>query len=139
MRIQHVNATVKTGSQVSLENITAEVLDLVRRTGVMEGLAVVTVPHTTCALAVNEDEQGLRQDIKRLAGTVLDPLEREAAFEHNCIDDNARAHLTSLLLGHAVNVPVSRGRLVLGTWQSIFLIEMDGPRSRQVSVSVLGE
>ncbi len=139
MRIQHEHATVKTTGHVSVENITPAVQELVREARITAGLAVVTVPHTTCGLTVNEDEGGLRKDITRLAATILEPLEREAGFEHNCIDNNARAHLTSLLLGHSVNVPVSDGELVLGTWQSIFLIEMDGPRSRRVSVSVLGE
>ena len=142
MKIHHGRVSVKTGGRVTVENVTAQVRGEVERSGIAAGLAVVTVPHTTCGLAVNEDERGLRQDIERLAASVLSPLAAQEAFRHDCVDDNAQAHLTSILLGHSVTLPVSggaNGSLELGTWQSIFLIEMDGPRERSLSVQILGE
>jgi len=139
MKIHHGRVSVKTGGRVTVENVTAPVRAEVMRSGIAAGLAVITVPHTTCGLAVNEDESGLRQDIRRLAETLLSPLAAQEAFNHDCVDDNAQAHLTSILLGHSVTLPVSGGSLDLGTWQSVFLIEMDGPRSRSLTIQVLGE
>ncbi len=139
MKIHHGRVTVKTGGRVAVENVTALVRSEVERSGIAGGVAVISVPHTTCGLAVNEDERGLRQDIRRLAETLLSPLAAQEAFRHDCVDDNAQAHLTSILLGHSVTLPVSGGSLELGTWQSVFLIEMDGPRSRSLTIQVLGE
>ena len=140
MKIHQGRVAVKTSGRVSLENVTARVAGEVETSGVRRGLAVITVPHTTCGLAINEDEQGLKRDMQRLAETLLNPLEEtEGGFRHDCVDNNAQAHLTSILLGHSLTVPVVDSRLELGTWQSLFLIEMDGPRSRELSVQVLGE
>jgi secondary thiamine-phosphate synthase enzyme len=90
-------------------------------------------------MTLNEDESGLKNDIRRVAERLLSPLAGEERFAHDCVDDNAQAHLTSVLLGHSVTIPVRGGRLHLGTWQSVFLIELDGPRSRRLDVQILGE
>lgn len=139
MRIHHTQVAVKTGGHVSVENVTAQVRHELERSRVATGIAVVSVPHTTCGLAINEDERGLKEDMRRMAETLLAPLAADRGFAHNCVDDNAQAHLTSILLGHSVTVPVSDSGLALGTWQSIFLVEMDGPRSRTLSIQILGE
>ncbi|HEY3175166.1 MAG TPA: secondary thiamine-phosphate synthase enzyme YjbQ [Candidatus Polarisedimenticolia bacterium] len=139
MKIHHARATVKTSGSVCVENVTRVVADELGRSKIAAGIAVVSVPHTTCGLALNEDETGLKEDIRGVAERLLTPLAREGGFRHNCVDDNAQAHLTSILLGHSVTVPVAGARLDLGTWQSIFLIELDGPRSRTLTVQILGE
>lgn len=139
MRIHHGESTVKTSGHVAVENVTDRVRDALAESRIRSGLALVTVPHTTCGLAVNEDESGLKEDIRRLAASLLDPLEAAGGFRHDCIDDNARAHLTAILLGSSVSLPIADGKAVLGTWQSVFLIEMDGPRSRRLSVQIIGE
>jgi secondary thiamine-phosphate synthase enzyme len=138
MRLYHASSPVQTKGPVSVENVTDVVRREVTASGVAEGIVVVSVPHTTCGMAVNEDEPGLRNDIRRLVERLLDPMAREAPFDHNCVDDNAQAHLTSLLLGHSVTLPVTGGAPGLGTWQSVFLIEMDGPRRRTLDVRVMG-
>ena len=139
MRIHHGQAAVKTGGHVSVENVTSLVRGELERAGIAAGIAVVSVPHTTCGVTVNEDERGLKEDMRRLAERLLAPMAAETGFAHNCVDDNAQAHLTSILLGHSVTVPVAGSRLDLGAWQSIFLIEMDGPRSRRLNIQILGE
>jgi len=139
MKIHHAEATVKTGGHVTVENVTHHVHAELERSGIGSGIAFLSVPHTTCGLALNEDERGLREDIRRLAQKLLEPLASAKPFLHNCVDDNAQAHLTSILLGHSVAVPVLRHSLDLGTWQSVFLIEMDGPRSRTLRIQILGE
>lgn len=138
MKIHHGRVPVKTTGRISVENVTDLVGRELQRSGIEAGFALVSVPHTTCGVALNEDERGLKQDIRRLADKLLDPVAAEGEFLHDRVDDNARAHLTSILLGHSVTVPVEAGRLQLGTWQSIFLIEMDGPRSRTLRVQILG-
>ena len=139
MTVARRSFEIKTPGKVSVVNITGQVRAVLEGASVREGLAVVSVPHTTCGLCVNEDEQGLRDDLVRMGTSLLEPLERSGPFRHDCIDDNARAHLTAVLLGHSVTLPVSGGDLVVGTWQSVFLLELDGPRSRRVDVFLLGD
>ncbi len=124
---------------MSVENVTALVRREIEASGLREGIVVVSVPHTTCGIVINEDEAGLKDDLRRLAERLLDPLSQERRFAHDCVDDNARAHLTSVLMGHSVTLPLSAGDLLLGTWQSVFLVEMDGPRSRSLTIQILGE
>jgi secondary thiamine-phosphate synthase enzyme len=129
--------TVRTPGRVSLVNVTRELEEAVRGSDVASGLACAFVPHTTCALIVNEDEPGLREDVLRLVGRVVEPLRREAPFAHDRVDDNAAAHLAAILLQPSVVIPVSGGRPALGSWQSLFVVEMDGPRSRTLRVTVV--
>jgi secondary thiamine-phosphate synthase enzyme len=77
--------------------------------------------------------------LERLGGSLLDPFRGSGGFRHDAIDDNAQAHLTSVLLGHSVTVPVASGKPVLGIWQSLLLLEMDGPRSRTLDLTLLGD
>lgn len=139
MRIHLHETTVRTASSVHAHDVTAAVRDAVRASGVREGLVLVSVPHATCALYVNEDESGLRSDVERLARELLQPLARAGGFAHDRIDDNARAHLMAVLLSHQTTLPVGGGEPLLGTWQSVFLLELDGPRTRTLRVHVLGE
>ncbi len=100
-----------------------------------DGAIVVFTPHTTAALLLNEHEDNLREDIRAW-------LERLApagsGYAHNRLDDNADAHLRAIALGSSVVVPVESGRLEVGRWQRIFFVELDGPRTRQVRVRLLG-
>ena len=139
MKIHQGSATVKTASRICVENITPLLRREVAASGIATGLAVVIVPHTTCGVVVNEDESGLRADLARLAERLLVPLQDEGPFRHDAIDNNARAHLTAALLGHESALPVIGSQLSLGEWQSLFLIEMDGPRTRKVQITILGE
>ncbi len=129
---------LNTRSRIEVLNITREVAEVLRGGPIREGLLCVSVRHTTCALALNEDEQGLRQDLNRLAAELLAPLRASGPFRHDDVDDNARAHLTSAVIGPSLTLPLAGGAPVLGTWQSILLIEMDGPRSRSVDLTVVG-
>lgn len=139
MKIANSTIEVKTPAQVAVVNVTDEARGALARAGIGRGLALCTVPHTTCGLCVNEDEAGLREDLVRLASRLVDVVRPGEGFRHDRVDDNARAHLTAVLLGHSVVLPVAEGKLVLGTWQSLFLIEVDGPRSRRVDLAFLGD
>ena len=128
--------TVRTHERLDLVDVGAELAQAVRESGVETGIALAFVPHATCALLLNEDEVGLRADLLRLVREVIEPLRRREPFAHDRIDDNAAAHLGAVLLGPSIVVPVADGRPVLGTWQTLFLVELDGPRSRTLHVTV---
>jgi len=136
MSRSHSEFTIRTERRLDLVNVTRQLKQAVRESGVESGLALAFVPHATCALLLNEDEAGLREDLLRLVSEVIEPLRRRAPFAHDRIDDNAAAHLGAVLLGPSLSVPVSGGQPVLGTWQALFLVELDGPRSRTLRVTV---
>jgi secondary thiamine-phosphate synthase enzyme len=129
---------VLTGSGVDVRNITEEIQARLRLSPIKDGILCLSLRHTTCALTLNEDERGLMQDLRRLAAKVLDPLHAEGEFRHDAIDNNARAHLTATLLGGSITLPIRGGAPGLGAWQSVLLIEMDGPRRREIDISVVG-
>ena len=105
-----------------------------KESGITDGICVISTRHTTCSIIINENERGLRTDI-------LDMLENivpeNKSYAHNQIDNNAHSHLRAMLLGMSEIVPVEDGHLVLGTWQSIFFVELDGPRNRSVNIKIL--
>ena len=125
---------VKTGKRVEVLDITDRVRDAVRKAGNKDGIAVVYTPHTTTAIAINEAEPGLMDDI---VSTLSKLIPAGAGYKHDRIDDNADAHIRAVILGNSVVVPVENGELMLGTWQRILFIELDGPRTRRVLVKVV--
>jgi len=120
--------TVDTRKEFDLINITGEIERFVKG----EGVAVIFTPHTTCSLLINEDERGLREDILNFYSN----LAPKGSYEHNRVDNNAHSHLRSLF-NNSLTIPVVNGRLALGTWQSVFLIESDGPRVRKVYIMMM--
>jgi secondary thiamine-phosphate synthase enzyme len=125
-----VTFEVNTGDRIATVEFTDEVEKAVPSDA--EGTCTVFVRHTTAGVSVNEAEPRLLDDIER----VLADLVPESGWDHDELDGNADAHLRSLLLGRSVTVPVVDGSLDLGTWQSILLVECDGPRTREVTVVV---
>jgi secondary thiamine-phosphate synthase enzyme len=120
--------TRSTDSPLSVVDVTEEV-----RTNLpndTDGTATVFVRHTTAAVTVNEAESRLLGDFE----TALLGLVDDDGWAHDDLDGNADAHLRALLIGPSVTVPVSQGDLDLGTWQSILLVECDGPRERAIDV-----
>ena len=133
--------TVQTEERVELTDITDRVLELVRRSGVREGIVSLWSMHTTFAVFMNEAQRALHADIKRLLETMVD---RDADWMHNdpphsdCDRFNADAHLRAMLLGHSLTLQVSGGEAVLGQWQRVLVAELDGPRSRTLRVQIMG-
>jgi secondary thiamine-phosphate synthase enzyme len=124
---------VSTSQRSQLVDITARVQDLAARSGILDGLCHIWVPHTTAGLTVNENAD------PDVAGDILKQLERmvpwENGYRHG--EGNSAAHIKSSLMGCQLTVALSGGRLQLGTWQGIQLCEFDGPRQRQVWVEFL--
>ena len=118
-------------------NITSEVEEALRESGVREGMVLVSAMHITAAVYVNDAESGLIQDID-------DWLEELAPFKpdyrhHRTGETNGDSHLKSLLIHHEVIVPVTDGRLDLGHWQQIYYAEFDGQRRKRLIIKVMGE
>jgi len=118
-------------------NITDKVEEVVRRSGIREGMALVSAMHITAGVYVNDAESGLIQDIdewlERLAPTGPDYR------HHRTGETNGDAHLKSLLIHHEVILPVTDGRLDLGPWQQVYYAEFDGRRRKRVVIKVMGE
>jgi len=127
--------SVRTSSRTDLRDITSEVAVAVKKSQAEAGACVVSVPHTTAGITINENaDPSVREDI---ANTLDRMVPWEGPYRH--AEGNAAAHVKAALVGHSLTVPVQGARLVLGTWQGIYLCEFDGPRSRTVYVQVLTE
>lgn len=118
-------------------NITPQVEETLAKSGVSEGLALVSAMHITAAVWVNDDESGLLADIEEW----LDKLAPEGPSyrHHRTGETNGDAHLKSMLAHHQVVIPVTRGRLDFGPWQQVFYGEFDGQRKKRVLVKIIGE
>ena len=124
---------IRTPDRECLIDITSQVVRIVDRWAAEEGICHVFVPHTTAGVTINENAD---PDVCRDVLTFLtDAVPRNRPYRH--VEGNSDAHIKASLMGSSVQVPVSGGRLVLGTWQGIYLAEFDGPRIRKVSVVLL--
>jgi secondary thiamine-phosphate synthase enzyme len=126
--------TVRSPDHCRLIDVTGEVARLVQRSGVTEGICVVSAPHTTAGITINENaDPSVARDILMELDRIV-PL----ADGYSHAEGNSAAHIKASLVGSSVQLPVSGGRLILGTWQGIYFCEFDGPRNRSVNVQVLG-
>lgn len=131
----------KTRERLELINITRDLNDLIKKRGLKAGMVIVQSLHTTTAVFINEFQQALVDDMKAALEKIVGRLDY---WRHNdprlseCDRRNADSHLRAMFLGHTLSLPVREGSLALGTWQSIILAELDGPRERTVQVQVLG-
>ena len=124
--------TFRSSQRYEAIDLTADVARVVAEAGIDEGLCSVYVPHATAAIVINEnDDPNLCTDLLE----ALDKLIPEGVWRHDRIDRNGAAHLKSAILGPGETIPVRGGRLLLGTWQAIMLIDLDGPRQRRVIVT----
>ena len=119
-------------------NITPEVADAVRASGVKDGLVLVNAMHITASVFINDDESGLHADYERWLER-LAPEKPYSAYDHNRTgEDNADAHLKRTIMGHQVMLPITAGQLDLGPWEQVFYAEFDGQRKKRVVVKVIG-
>jgi len=125
---------IDTSKRTELVDITSQVQEEVRKSETSEGICLISTQHTTASIIINENENGLKDDILNLLNKLVPA---GAGYRHDLIDNNADAHLKAVLLGTSEALPVSEGKLELGTWQRIFFAEMDGPRSRTINVTLL--
>src|SRR3989339_329487 len=118
-------------------NITSEVEKILAKSGIQEGMVLVSAMHITAGIYVNDAESGLIQDIDAW-------LEKLAPFDaayrhHRTGEDNGDAHLKSMLVHHEVIIPVTNGKLDFGPWQQVYYAEFDGQRRKRLIIKVMGE
>lgn len=126
-----------TKNKKEIVNITDEVLSIVRKSGVKEGLVLVSAMHITASIFINDEEPGIKQDFLEWAEKIA-PFKQGYAH-HRTGETNADAHLKSILFHHEVTIPITKGRLDFGPWQQVFYGEFDGQRKKRVVVKVMGE
>jgi secondary thiamine-phosphate synthase enzyme len=136
---------IPTDQGINIHNITHQIQDLINSTSIQNGQALIFSRHTTTALAINENEERLLEDIKVFLRKLAPESER---YLHNDLhlrvvpeDEpmNAHSHLMAMMLATSEVIPIVNGKLALGTWQSVLFFELDGPRKRTVFVQISGE
>ena len=136
--------TVHLPRRRGLLRITDDVEAFCDSTGIAEGMVLISAMHITAGVFVNDDEPGLHQDLEAWVQRLAPGPPPDGAGEgpdylhHRTGEDNGDAHLKNLLIGHQVIVPITEGRLDLGTWQQIFYFEFDGRRAKRVILKALG-
>jgi secondary thiamine-phosphate synthase enzyme len=124
---------VRTSKRYEVIDLTRQIAEAVKAAHISEGLCNVYVPHATAAIIINEN------DDQQIGFDLLDALEKlipEGIWRHDQVDSNGAAHLKAAILGPSETIPIQDGRLALGTWQAVMLVELDGPRDRKVIVTI---
>jgi len=125
---------VRTTSRTEMVDITDAVAGALKKSGVTEGICVIYCPHTTAAVTINENaDPSVTRDVLKEINAIV-PFDDDYAH----MEGNSAAHIKSSMFGAGQTVPVTGGRLALGTWQGIYFCEFDGPRSRRVFVQAVG-
>jgi secondary thiamine-phosphate synthase enzyme len=127
-----VQLDVRTRARSELQDITAQIQQTLAKSGVQEGVCHLFVPHTTAGLTLNENwDRDVRGDLVRALAAIVP----DVPYHHG--EGNSPAHLMSTLVGASETLLISGGRLILGSWQGIYLAEFDGPRQRRVLVKIV--
>ena len=121
-----------------LINITPQVSECLKESGIKEGLLLCNAMHITASVFINDDESGLHNDFEKWLEK-LAPEKPYSMYEHNGFEDNADAHLKRTIMGREVVVAVTKGELDFGPWEQIFYGEFDGKRRKRVLVKIIGE
>ncbi|PIP92367.1 hypothetical protein COW77_00400 [Candidatus Wolfebacteria bacterium CG18_big_fil_WC_8_21_14_2_50_39_7] len=124
---------VSSQERYQLIDITDEVEKIVKESGVKDGLVLLFVPHSTAGILLTENEKSLKEDWLDFLKKLVSGFD----FQHNRIDDNADSHLLSGFIGQERILPLKGGQIIRGTWQQIFLLELDGPRKRKIIVKII--
>ncbi len=146
MPSQYHEMRLSTGASFELIDITARVREWVAQSGIREGILTLSSLHTTCGLVVNENEKLLLEDMRNFFLALVPP---HAGYEHDKLHlrpdippdepENAHAHLIAMLAGNSESLAIHDGAPMLGRYQSILLLELDGPRERRLALQIVGE
>ena len=134
---------INTSSSFQIIDISSDIVAILNQINkeeinkITNGMVNIFTKHSTSAICVNENEKGLLADLEKV---LKDLVKENDNYRHDFIDNNAASHLRAFFLGSSETIPIVDGRLDLGTWQSIFFIELDGPRTnRTVELTFIGE
>lgn len=128
----------ETKSRQEFINITPKVKEIVKESGVKEGLCLVNAMHITASVFINDNESGLHRDFEKWLEK-LAPHEPVSQYAHNTVEDNAAAHMKREIMGREVVVAISGGELDFGPWEQVFYGEFDGGRKKKALVKIIGE
>ncbi|HEY8823959.1 MAG TPA: secondary thiamine-phosphate synthase enzyme YjbQ [Candidatus Limnocylindria bacterium] len=135
MTVRHETITVETKRREETIDITSRIKAAVTRAKIADGLVTVTVAHTTAAVFVNENADS---DVQKDILTALERMvPRDAQYEH--AEGNGPAHIKAVLVGNSVTLAIRDGAIALGTWQGVYFAELDGPRERSATITVIGD
>lgn len=135
MQIIHEAISIDTHDNIEIINITGNIKDIIRKYDITNGIISISTKHTTSSIMINEDEEGLKKDYL----TFLEKLVPQGNYLHDRIDNNATSHLKAMLTTPTQSLSIIDGKINLGIWQSIFFVELDGPRqNRSVNVTIIG-
>jgi secondary thiamine-phosphate synthase enzyme len=139
MKSYHEELWMEVPIRMDFVNITQQVEEIVRESGIRNGLCLVNAMHITASVFINDDESGLHRDYKRWLEE-LAPHEPISHYDHNRTgEDNGDAHHKRQVMGREVVVAITDGQLHFGTWEQIFYGEFDGRRRKRVLVKIIGE
>jgi secondary thiamine-phosphate synthase enzyme len=127
---------IETDTRIKILDITGRIQSVLDKSGLKTGIVLIYSRHSTSGIVVNENETGLVEDFQSSLERLV-PSNNN--YHHDRIDNNADSHIRSFLIGNSETIPLINGKLDLGTWQSVFFVELDGPRTRKVTVTALGE
>jgi len=127
---------VKTSRRVEIVDITRDLNELIKSNNFKNGIINIFTRHSTSAIAINENESGLVNDFQNTLESVIPTGDN---YKHDQIDNNADSHIRAFFIGSSESIPVQNGSMNLGTWQSVFFVELDGPRNRTVIVTLIGK
>lgn len=143
MSVTRKSLSINTSSNFQIIDISRDIVAILNQINkeeinkITNGMVNIFTKHSTSAICVNENEKGLLADFEKV---LKDLVKENDNYGHDFIDNNAASHLRAFLLGSSETIPIVDGRLGLGTWQSIFFIELDGPRgNRTVELTFIGE
>ena len=143
MIVTRKSVSINTSSNFQIIDISSDIVAILNQinkeeiNNITNGMVNIFTKHSTSAICVNENEKGLLADLEKV---LKDLVKENDNYRHDFIDNNAASHLRAFLLGSSETIPIVDGRLDLGTWQSIFFIELDGPRTnRTVELTFIGE
>ncbi|HHT9146102.1 MAG: secondary thiamine-phosphate synthase enzyme YjbQ [Candidatus Brocadiaceae bacterium] len=129
--------TFNTKKRREFINITRDIDQALQKSGIKEGMILVSAMHITSGVFVNDAEPGLHRDIEEWLLKLIP--EGHDYYHHRTGEVNGDAHLRNLLIGHQITIPVTDGKLDLGPWQKVFYAEFDGQRSKRLVIKVMGE
>ena len=145
MRFHYEEIGIATAKNFAIYDITEKVQSAIETSGIMNGIVILSSKHTTCAVCVNENEERLLEDIRLFFLNLAPPgggyLHNDLHLRKNIPPDepeNAHAHIIAMMLGNSESLSVHDGMLMLGNYQSVLFIELDGPRNRYVSMMING-
>ncbi|OQD58920.1 hypothetical protein MBBAR_6c00300 [Methanobrevibacter arboriphilus JCM 13429 = DSM 1125] len=136
MTIFKYEISLDTSKKTEIIDITLDIQEILTKSKLNSGIINIFSKHSTSSIVINENEEGLLYDFESILNKIIP---KNNSYKHDFIDNNADSHIKSLFLGSSETIPFSNNDLSIGTWQSVFFVEFDGPRTRKVELTVIGE